>query len=89
MCGLVWMDMRTASTVDAILQNGKRNKNFLQNVCGLPVSTYFSALKIRWLMDNVEGVRTAMAEQRCMFGTVDSWIIWVKTLNKNIVLLCK
>lgn len=71
------MDMRTSSTVDGILLNGKRDKNFLQSVCGLPVSTYFSALKIRWLMDNVEGIKEAMEEKRCYFGTVDSWLIWV------------
>ncbi|RZB40299.1 glycerol kinase-like, partial [Asbolus verrucosus] len=73
---LVWMDMRTSSTVDEILQHGKRSKNFLQNLCGLPVSTYFSALKIKWLMDNVEGVKEAMKEKRCLFGTIDSWLIW-------------
>ncbi|KAF5298514.1 hypothetical protein FQR65_LT00056 [Abscondita terminalis] len=49
---LVWLDMRTSSTVDKILSNGKRNKNFLKSLCGLPVSTYFSAVKLRWLIDN-------------------------------------
>ncbi|XP_068901683.1 glycerol kinase-like isoform X2 [Tenebrio molitor] len=73
---LVWMDMRTSSTVDAILLHGKRDKNFLQSICGLPVSTYFSALKIKWLMDNVKDVKKAMDEKRCLFGTVDSWLIW-------------
>ncbi|KAI4470001.1 sugar kinase [Holotrichia oblita] len=80
---LVWLDMRTASTVDQILQNGKRNKNFLKNVCGLPVSTYFSALKIRWLIDNVEGVRRAISEDRCLFGTIDTWLIWNLTGGVN------
>lgn len=70
--------MRTASTVDKILLNGKRNKNFLKNVCGLPVSTYFSALKIRWLIDNVDAVKEAIANNRCLFGTVDTWLIWVR-----------
>lgn len=69
--------MRTSVTCDLILQNGKRNKNFLQSLCGLPISTYFSALKIKWLMDNVDEVRQAMKEERCLFGTIDSWIIWV------------
>ncbi|GJQ77199.1 hypothetical protein Trydic_g14870 [Trypoxylus dichotomus] len=80
---LVWLDMRTASTVDKILQNGKRNKNFLKNVCGLPVSTYFSALKIRWLIDNVKRVRQAIAENRCLFGTIDTWLIWNLTGGVN------
>ncbi|XP_019876137.1 glycerol kinase isoform X2 [Aethina tumida] len=73
---LVWMDMRTSSTVDKILQNGKHKQNFLQNKCGLPVSTYFSALKIRWLMDNVPEVQEAIDEGRCLFGTIDTWLIW-------------
>lgn len=69
--------MRTSSTVDKILQNGKHKQNFLQNKCGLPVSTYFSALKIRWLMDNVPEVQEAIDEGRCLFGTIDTWLIWV------------
>lgn len=70
--------MRTASTIDKLLQNGKRNKNFLKHLCGLPVSTYFSGLKIKWLIDNVSEVKEAIKEDRCLFGTVDSWLIWVK-----------
>ncbi|XP_018579616.1 glycerol kinase [Anoplophora glabripennis] len=80
---LVWMDMRTSSTVDTILQNGKRSQNFLQNLCGLPVSTYFSALKIKWMMDNVKGVKEAMAENRCIFGNIDTWLIWNLTGGVN------
>lgn len=72
------MDIRTSSTVDEVLQNGKRPQNFLQNLCGLPISTYFSALKIKWLMDNVDGVKKAMEEGRCLFGNVDTWLIWVR-----------
>ena len=45
--------------------------------CGLPISTYFSALKIKWLMDNVLQVKDAIKEDRCAFGTVDSWLLWV------------
>lgn len=44
---------------------------------GLPISTYFSAVKLRWLMDNVEEVREAVQSHRAMFGTVDAWLIWV------------
>lgn len=77
---LVWMDMRTSSTVDEILQNGKKSQNFLQNVCGLPVSTYFSALKIKWMMDNIPKVKQAMDENRCLFGNIDSWLIWVSQI---------
>lgn len=44
---------------------------------GLPMSTYFSAFKIKWLMDNVLQVKDAVRENRCAFGTVDSWLLWV------------
>lgn len=48
----------------------------LQRLCGLPLATYFSALKLRWLIDNVPEVAAACAEGRCAFGTVDTWLIW-------------
>lgn len=69
--------MRTSITIDKILSNGKKNKNFLKSLCGLPVSTYFSAVKLRWLFDHVEKVQEAVKQNRCMFGTVDTWLIWV------------
>lgn len=74
---LVWLDMRTASTVDKILATNKKNKDFLKSLCGLPLSTYFSAVKLRWLMDNVPQVQKAIDENRCLFGTIDTWLIWV------------
>ena len=49
----------------------------MQTLCGLPISTYFSAVKLRWLIDNSERVQNAVKEDRCLFGTVDSWLIWV------------
>lgn len=83
---IVWLDMRTASTVDQLLDevpNRSRNKNYLKPLCGLPISTYFSAVKIRWLQDNVHAVKKVMSENRCLFGTVDSWLIWNLTGGKN------
>lgn len=73
----MWLDMRTASTVDKILATNKKNKNFLKQHCGLPISTYFSAVKLRWLIDNVPEVEKAVKEKRCLFGTIDTWLIWV------------
>lgn len=48
----------------------------LQPLCGLPLSPYFSAVKLRWLSDNVEIVKKATKKGTCCFGTVDTWIIW-------------
>lgn len=54
----------------------------LQHKTGLPISTYFSAVKLRWLLDNVDEVRQAVLSERAMFGTVDSWIIWVRAAKR-------
>lgn len=83
---IVWLDMRTASTVDQLLNtipNRTRNKNYLKPLCGLPISPYFSALKLRWLYDNVPKVKYSMDAGSCLFGTVDSWIIWNLTGGTN------
>lgn len=75
---LVWNDIRTSKTVDTILARLPGNdKNALRDRAGLPVSPYFSALKLRWLIDNVPAVQKAILEKRCLFGTVDTWLVWV------------
>ncbi|KAL9904920.1 glycerol kinase-like isoform X1 [Glossina fuscipes] len=74
---IVWNDIRTNHTVDQVLARvPDQNKNYFKHMCGLPISPYFSALKIRWLKDNVPAVKKACREKRCKVGTIDSWIIW-------------
>lgn len=51
-------------------------RDSLRSVCGLPVSTYFSGVKLRWLLDNVPEVKRGVEEGYALVGTVDSWIIW-------------
>ncbi|KAJ8252951.1 hypothetical protein GJAV_G00207530 [Gymnothorax javanicus] len=81
---IVWLDLRTQSTVERLINKTPgRNKNHLKHKTGLPISTYFSAVKLRWLMDNVEEVREAILSHRAMFGTVDSWLIWCLTGGKS------
>ncbi|XP_055500510.1 glycerol kinase [Leucoraja erinacea] len=81
---IVWLDLRTQATVEKLINQGpKKDKNILQPQTGLPISTYFSAVKLRWLLDNVEAVKQAVAKQRAMFGTVDSWLIWCLTGANN------
>lgn len=78
--------MRTTSTLEHLLTkipNKSRNKNYLKPLCGLPLSPYFSALKLRWLHDNVAKVKRAMNAGTCMFGTVDTWLIWNLTGGTN------
>ncbi|KAL0985602.1 hypothetical protein UPYG_G00159310 [Umbra pygmaea] len=77
---IVWLDLRTQSTVERLINKTPgKNKNHLKDKTGLPISTYFSAVKLRWLMDNVEEVAEAVLTHRAMFGTVDSWLIWCLT----------
>uniref|UniRef100_A0AAY4E6Z6 glycerol kinase n=1 Tax=Denticeps clupeoides TaxID=299321 RepID=A0AAY4E6Z6_9TELE len=74
----------TQSTVERLINKTPgRNKNHLKHKTGLPISTYFSAVKLRWLMDNVPEVHKAVLSHRAMFGTVDSWIIWCLTGGKK------
>lgn len=82
---IVWLDTRTANEVDEILSNPnkKAQAERIRNLCGLPISTYFSALKMKWLLENIPAVKSAVEEKRCLFGTVDSWLIWVKLLNNE------
>uniref|UniRef100_A0A8D0DI86 glycerol kinase n=1 Tax=Sander lucioperca TaxID=283035 RepID=A0A8D0DI86_SANLU len=80
----VWLDLRTQSTVERLINKTPgRNKNHLKHKTGLPISTYFSAVKLRWLMDNVDEVHEAVVSHRAMFGTVDSWLIWCLTGGKS------
>ncbi|XP_055701543.1 glycerol kinase [Phlebotomus papatasi] len=76
---IVWLDMRTSATVDELLDkvpNKTRNKNYLKPLCGLPLSPYFSAVKLRWLIENVARVREAVKAGNCLFGTIDTWLLW-------------
>jgi glycerol kinase len=77
---IIWSDIRTTSTVDLLLEkvpNNTKNKNYLKPLCGLPISSYFSAVKLRWLLDNAEQVKQANRDDKTiMFGTIDTWLIW-------------
>ncbi|KAM4560984.1 glycerol kinase-like [Fundulus diaphanus] len=81
---IVWLDLRTQSTVERLISKTPgRSKNHLKHKTGLPISTYFSAVKLRWLLDNVAAVQEAVQSNRAMFGTVDSWIIWCLTGGRD------
>uniref|UniRef100_A0A8D8TWJ8 glycerol kinase n=1 Tax=Cacopsylla melanoneura TaxID=428564 RepID=A0A8D8TWJ8_9HEMI len=83
---IVWSDTRADAIVDQVL--GKfpdQDKDYLKPICGLPVSPYFSALKLAWLMQNVPAVRRAIKDQHCLFGTIDSWLVWNLTGGKSHV----
>lgn len=78
---IVWGDTRTNNLVKE-LQEKQRQRDFdVQEVCGLPIHSYFSAVKVKWLMDRVPKMRHAVENKRAMFGTVDTWLIWVKWMT--------
>ncbi|KAI8381537.1 uncharacterized protein BYT42DRAFT_566869 [Radiomyces spectabilis] len=73
---IVWSDTRTNKLVQHFLQKQKEMNINVSEICGLPIHNYFSAVKLRWMIDNVKRVRTAVEKKQAMFGTVDSWLIW-------------
>ncbi len=71
---IVWQDTRTNRICTELA--GAIGTNRFQERVGLPLATYFSGPKIRWILDNVEGVREAAEQGRALFGNIDTWIIW-------------
>eukprot|EP00698_Gefionella_okellyi_P003578 TRINITY_DN13367_c0_g1_i1.p1 TRINITY_DN13367_c0_g1~~TRINITY_DN13367_c0_g1_i1.p1 ORF type:complete len:534 (+),score=138.17 TRINITY_DN13367_c0_g1_i1:764-2365(+) len=71
-----WQDTRTSHMLEQMAVGQSGGKNCLQALCGLPLSPYFSAGKMKWLLQNVKEVRTAADEGRLLMGTVDAWLIW-------------
>jgi glycerol kinase len=78
---IVWQDTRTADIIKA-LEGGKGQDRFRAKV-GLPLATYFSGPKVRWILDNVEGVREAAERGDAIFGNIDTWVIWNLTGGPN------
>lgn len=71
---IVWLDTRTHEMVKSESQSTPAGAHKFRPITGLPISTYFSAMKIKWLMDNVPAIQEALAERRCCFGTIDSFL---------------
>lgn len=63
-------------SVDELLEKLAIGKDHFREISGLPISSTFSALKIRWMKKFVPAVREACREKRCLAGTIDSWIVW-------------
>jgi glycerol kinase len=76
---IVWQDTRTARDIQAL--DSKRDD--LCQRSGLPPATYFSASKLRWILEHVDGVRAAADRGHACFGTIDTWLIWNLTGGTN------
>jgi glycerol kinase len=71
---IVWQDRRTADFCDELKR--KNLHILIQQRTGLVVDAYFSASKVRWILDNVESARTRAEKGELCFGTVDTWLLW-------------
>lgn len=74
---IVWLDKRTSIIVKHFEEKNGGNLNVYREICGLPVNTYFSAVKMRWLIDHCTEVKKAHEEGSLLFGTIDTWLIYV------------
>ena len=71
---IVWQCRRSADICEELKQNGY--EEYIKNTTGLKIDAYFSATKIKWILDNVEGAREKAKNGELLFGTVDTWLIW-------------
>lgn len=71
---IVWQDTRTDVICNELANNGGQDR--LRDKTGLPLATYFSGPKIKWILDNVDGARAKAENGELLFGNIDSWIIW-------------
>jgi glycerol kinase len=71
---IVWQDRRTAAYCDELKNAGHANR--IQQKTGLVIDAYFSATKLKWILDNVAGARAKAEKGELAFGTVDSWLVW-------------
>jgi glycerol kinase len=71
---IVWQDTRTDKIIKDL--EGSVGQNRFRDKVGLPLATYFSGPKVKWILDNVEGVRAAAERGDAVFGNIDTWVIW-------------
>ncbi|MDO6692814.1 glycerol kinase GlpK [Aliiglaciecola sp. 3_MG-2023] len=78
---IVWQDRRTAAYCESI--NSPQVQSLISNKTGLLLDSYFSATKVRWILENVEGAREKAERGELVFGTVDSYLLWQLTSGKS------
>ena len=78
---LVWQDTRVAETVSELAKSGGQDR--FRAKTGLPLTTYFSGLKIRWILENVKGARQLAESGDAIFGNIDTFLVWHLTGGPN------
>ena len=71
---IVWQDTRTRDLCQQLIANGL--EEMVRARTGLPISTYFSGSKVRWMLDHVPGLRPKAQRSQALFGNIDTWLIW-------------
>jgi glycerol kinase len=84
MNAIVWQDRRTAPICEELTARGM--EAYIKENTGLLIDAYFSGTKLKWILDNVEGVRARAEAGELLFGTVDTWLIWNLTGGKAHVI---
>jgi glycerol kinase len=74
---IVWQDTRTDQICNELSAQGGQDR--FRDKTGLPIATYFSGPKIKWILDNVDGVRDKAESGEVLFGNIDTWVIWLLT----------
>ncbi|TDC47309.1 glycerol kinase [Jiangella ureilytica] len=74
---IVWQDTRTDRIVDELAKNGGPDRYRART--GLPLATYFSGPKVKWILDNVDGARAKAEAGDLLFGNMDTWVLWNAT----------
>ncbi|MBQ4913179.1 glycerol kinase GlpK [Maribacter sp. MMG018] len=78
---IVWQDKRTADICQHLKREGLTEH--VKQTTGLVIDSYFSGTKVKWILDNVKGAREKAAKGDLLMGTIDTWLVWNMTSNKN------
>ena len=77
---IVWQSRQSASICDELIKQNLSDE--IKHKTGLPINAYFSATKLKWILDNIKGAREKANSGELLFGTVDSWLVWKLTKGK-------
>ncbi|MBN4070546.1 glycerol kinase GlpK [Olleya sp. AH-315-F22] len=80
---IVWQDRRTAKFCDEVKTEG--HSETIKEKTGLIIDAYFSATKLKWILDNVEGAREKANNNQLCFGTIDTWLVWKLTNGEKFI----
>jgi glycerol kinase len=86
---IVWQDTRTSEIINDLAKDASATlsatgQDRFQEKTGLPLSTYFSGPKIKWILDHVEGARSRAENKELLFGNIDTWLIWNLTAGQHV-----